>query len=193
MGALRGDSGFRLTEEASTSSPAGRKEPCLVWSWCLSSPPTLTAKQQPDTIAIFWRQSHMTVRRAVHHDGKTKQQRLISEFCKSQKITQSDIKKTEYCNNLNGRCGLKPQGCCRKLKGLKCYKFGDCTKKKITCVCLFCQYSPLNINTRGLDNCLLFMHFNYITLWLNEGFCISLHKITEINILPEFQYIKTFF
>lgn len=60
-GALRGESGLGLTQAASTRSPAGRKEPCSPRSRCLSSPPTLTAKQQPDTIAIFWLRSHMTL------------------------------------------------------------------------------------------------------------------------------------
>ena len=57
-GALRGESGLGLTHAASTRSPAGRKEPCSPRSRCLSSPPTLTAKQEPDTIAIFWLYSH---------------------------------------------------------------------------------------------------------------------------------------
>lgn len=53
MGALRGDSSLGVTQEACTRSPAGRKERCSVQSCCLSSPPTLTAMQEPDTIAIF--------------------------------------------------------------------------------------------------------------------------------------------
>lgn len=44
-GALRGESGLGLTQAASTRSPAGRKQPCSLWSCCLSGPPTLTSKK----------------------------------------------------------------------------------------------------------------------------------------------------
>lgn len=51
--ALRGDSGLGLTKEASTRSPAGRKEPCLVWSRCLSKP------TNADSHAITWHHCHL--------------------------------------------------------------------------------------------------------------------------------------
>lgn len=45
-GALRGESSLGVTQADSTTSPAGRKEPCSTQSCCLSSLPTRIAKIQ---------------------------------------------------------------------------------------------------------------------------------------------------